>query len=316
MIKRFLQVKKITLFLFADPSSHQKRNLQLTPAPLLSYFQGYHDPAYKQRRVDIAQLAREHTVGHPIPRVEYTQEEATVWAAVVQELQPLYNRHACGAFLRTLPMFNLSPTTVPQLEDVSAILKKTTGWQVRPTAGLLHPRDFLAGLAFKCFHSTQYIRHSSNPSYTPEPDLVHEVLGHVPMLADPAFCDLVHQIGIASLGADDATIWHLTKVYWYTVEFGLVREGGEVKAFGAGVLSSFGEMQNMAQGDVELLPFDPFAKLPKMNYKDGFQKRYFVLDSFEDGAARLKEYCKHVRQQLPHEVRAEVEEVIAQSCGV
>jgi phenylalanine-4-hydroxylase len=76
----------------------------------------------------------------------------------------------------------------------------------------MHPRDFLAGLAFRYFHSTQYMRHASKPMYTPEPDVVHELIGHVPMLADPAYCDMVQAIGQASLGADEKTIWHLTKV--------------------------------------------------------------------------------------------------------
>lgn len=130
----------------------------------------------------------------------------------MRELSSLYPAHACQQFLRSWELFGFSPDEVPQLEDLSGVLRRATGWQIRPVAGLLHPRDFLAGLAFKAFHSTQYMRHPSRPSYTPEPDVVHELLGHVPMLADPAFCDLAHTIGVASLGADEKTIWHLTKV--------------------------------------------------------------------------------------------------------
>jgi hypothetical protein len=91
-----------------------------------------------------------------------------------------------------------------------------------------------------------------------------QLIGHVPMLADPDFARMVQAIGVASLGAEEKTIWHLTKVYWYTVEFGVVREGGAVKAFGAGVLSSYGELDWMARGGAELAPFDPYAKQPKM----------------------------------------------------
>ena len=130
------------------------------------------------------------------------------------------------------------------------------------------------------------------------------------MLADPGFCDLVHHIGIASLGADDKTIWKLTKIYWYTVEFGVIKEYGDIKAFGAGVLSSYGEMQHMASGEPIFEPFDPFAKLPPMSYKDGYQKRYFVLESFADGAARIKEYCEHVHAGLAPEVKAAVQDVL------
>eukprot|EP00891_Asterochloris_glomerata_P001106 jgi/Astpho2/1106/fgenesh1_pm.00020_%23_3_t len=255
---------------------------------------GFQDPGYKRRRMEIANLARDHEVGDPIPRIDYTPEERQTWATVLQELTRLYPTHACNEFLSNWPKFDFKEDEVPQLEDMSRILKQHTGWQIRPVAGLLHPRDFLNGLAFKTFHSTQYMRHHSKPSYTPEPDLCHELLGHVPMLADPEYCDLAHNIGIASLGADEKQIWHLTKIYWYTVEFGVVREDGEIKAFGAGVLSSFAELAHMRSGRVDFQPFNPFVPQPKMRYKDGCQNQLFVLDSFHDGADKLHKYCESI----------------------
>jgi phenylalanine-4-hydroxylase len=244
--------------------------------------------------------------GEPIPRVNYTPEETVVWSTVLRQLSALHPRLACSHFLNAAPLFSFAHDAVPQLQDLSAVLSSHTGWRVRPVAGLLHPRDFLAGLAFRTFHSTQFLRHPSSPGYTPEPDLIHEAIGHVPLLANPAFSDLVQAIGLASLAADDAQIWHLTKCYWYTVEFGVVMEGGKPKAFGAGLLSSYAEMENLAAGKAELLRFDPFSKLPPISYKDGCQGRYYYLESFEAGAARLQSYCDHLQARLPDEAKNQI----------
>lgn len=224
----------------------------------------------------------------------------------MRELRDLFPKHACQEFLEAWEGLGFSEDEVPQLQDVSDFLQAASGWQIRPVAGLLHPRDFLNGLGFRTFHSTQYMRHGADPSWTPEPDVVHELIGHVPMLAQPAFCGLAHAIGLASLGADEAQIWHLTKCYWYTVEFGVVREGGAVKAFGAGVLSSYGEMENMCSNRATLRPFDPFKKQPKMSYNEGYQKEYAVLESFDDGARRLREYCQTLQVNLSDELKQAV----------
>ena len=132
---------------------------------------GYHDPAYKARRQFIANLAKEHEVGGLITDVEYSPEETAVWTQTYRKLKPLLEQYACREYLELLDKCNFREECVPQLQDMADIIHAQTGWSIRPTAGLLSPRSFLNGLAFKTFHSTQYIRHPSQPGYTPEPGM-------------------------------------------------------------------------------------------------------------------------------------------------
>lgn len=117
-------------------------------------------------------------------------------------------------------------------------------------------REFLNGLAFKVFHSTQYIRHHSNPEYTPEPDIIHELMGHAPMFANQEFSDFSQLIGLASLGCPERYLPRLATIYWFTVEFGMCLENGQKKGYGAGVLSSFGEMEWALSDGPKFYPLD------------------------------------------------------------
>jgi len=260
---------------------------------------GFHDQDYKRRRQSISDSARLHQMGTVIPHLEYQDQEVECWAHVLNNLQELFPKYACREYLSAFSLCGFSPYQVPQLEDMSSLLQRHTGWAIRPVAGLLHPRSFLNGLAFKIFHSTQYIRHHGSPMYTPEPDICHELIGHVPMLLNPDYSALVHAIGIASLGADEKQIWHLTRVYWYTVEFGVVFEADVPKAFGAGILSSFGELEHCGKSNAEIRMLDPYAKLPKMSYKDGYQTVYFALKSFKAGSDLLKEFSNEMKSRMP-----------------
>jgi phenylalanine-4-hydroxylase len=216
---------------------------------------GFRDPVYRQRRNQIARIALEYRVGQPVPRVDYAPEEHAVWRKVWQELTPLHERHACRQYLDSLERLALDRTRIPQLADINRHLQPQTGFQMIPVAGLVSSRVFLSNLAKGNFLSTQYIRHASQPLYTPEPDVVHELVGHAGTLFDPTLAGLNRMFGGAAASVDDQVLSELERVYWYTMEFGLIEQGGQVRAYGAGLLSSFGELERFAAADIR--PFDP-----------------------------------------------------------
>lgn len=142
---------------------------------------GFHDPVYRKRRTELANIANSFAHGDEVPFIQYTPEEISTWGTVYAKLKSLQDRYACPEYLKILPLMEkhcgYSENNIPQARDISNFLYAKTGFQLRPVAGLLSSRDFLNGLAFRTFFSTQYIRHHSKPLYTPEPDICHELLG-------------------------------------------------------------------------------------------------------------------------------------------
>lgn len=215
---------------------------------------GFADRSYRARRNAIAALAAAYVPGQPIPAAEYTPAEHEVWRIVSRELEIKHRKYAVGAYLEGKERLGLPAERVPQLQEVSDRLEPLTGFRYLPAAGLVPLRDFYGTLADSRFHSTQYIRHHTVPLYTPEPDVVHEVIGHANALANERFAALYRLAGQAARRVESAgALEFISKTFWFTMEFGVMAEHGETKAYGAGILSSYGEIEEFRGMDIRPL---------------------------------------------------------------
>src|SRR3954463_14190806 len=213
------------------------------PVHLADDHPGAGDPAYRARRNEIAAVALAWRPEDPLPRIDYSDVENDVWRTVCRELAPKHARYAVREFRDAVDRVRLPRDRVPQLDEVTARVAPLSGWRYVPAAGLVPLREFYGSLEQRIFHSTQYLRHPDVPLYTPEPDVIHEGIGHGPLLATPTFGDLHRRAGEATNRlADDDNVAFLSRVFWFSLEFGVVVEDGELRAYGAGILSSYGEI--------------------------------------------------------------------------
>jgi phenylalanine-4-hydroxylase len=205
---------------------------------------GANDPDYRRRRNEIAAAALAWMPGTPAPKVDYTDAEHEVWRTVCGELAVKHERYAVREYCEAKASVAMPTDAIPGLDEISALLTPLGGWSYVPAAGLVPLEEFYGALADRRFHSTQYVRHPAVPLYTPEPDIIHEVIGHGHLLATPTFGELHRLAGIAARRVTDAdNLRFLSRVFWFSLEFGVVVEDGELRAYGAGILSSYGEIE-------------------------------------------------------------------------
>lgn len=243
---------------------------------------GAKDLAYRARRDEIAALTQSSRLSGAVPPViHYTAEEDATWRTVNRNLRPLHADLASRFYLKSRDLLPISTQEIPQLEALGRALREFEGFSIGAVEGLVDGRTFLGAFDSGKILCTQYIRHASRPEYTPEPDIVHEVLGHVPMFTDPDFVAYSRLIGQAALKATPEQLVLLDRLYWFTIEFGLIQEERDVKVYGAGLLSSFGEMQHCLGGEVDRRPFNLEEVLDSDYEYSQMQGKLFVIDSFQ-----------------------------------
>ena len=250
---------------------------------------GFRDAAYRARRNEIAHIAQNYRPGTRVPDAPYTQAEHELWRDIRAALAEAHAAHACAEYLAAARRLALPRERIPQLSEVSARVETISGFRLEPVAGLVEPRVFLESLAAGVFLCAQYIRHHSTPHYTPEPDVVHELLGHAVWLASERMAELNRLFGEAVRRTrDDEAFERLARLYWFTIEFGVLREGGEVKAYGTGLLSSAGELAAMHDADLRPLDLEVASRLDFDPTK--YQPVLFCADSFAAMYDALRDY--------------------------
>lgn len=220
------------------------------------------------------------------PLEQYGQVDHAVWNQLYARQSALLQGRACDAFVAGLAKIELSADRVPSFADVNRQLKPATGWEIVAVPGLVPDRVFFEHLANRRFPVTWWMRRPDQLDYLQEPDCFHDLFGHVPLLINPVFADYMHAYGRAALAvADDPqALARLARLYWYTVEFGLIRDErgtNGLSIYGAGIVSSKGEsLYSLESAAPNRLGFD-LERVMRTKYRiDTFQKTYFVIDDF------------------------------------
>jgi len=214
---------------------------------------------------------------------DYSAEESQVWHDLITRQTPIVQNRACDEYLEGLQLLNLPLDRIPQCPEVSAVLRKTTGWQLEPVPSLIPSETFFELLANKKFPAATFIRRREELDYLQEPDIFHEIFGHCPLLTNHALADFTCKYGMLSLKATPEERDMLARLYWFTVEFGLIKTQQGLRTYGGGILSSKAETPYCIESDIPLRkPFDviDIMRTPYLIYI--LQPVYFVIDSFDD----------------------------------
>ena len=252
---------------------------------------GLNDQRYLDRRRNFHKLVKEG-----FNEITYTDYENELWCIIYIKLKEIHNKYACKSYLDNFKLLEenniFTHNKIPQLKEINDFLYSRTKFTLKPVNGLISSREFLNSLAKREFNCTLYIRHESKPFYTPEPDIVHEFLGHVPLFADEDFAELSEKIGKASLGMNEEELLKLTRFYWFTIEFGLCEEDSKTKVYGAGILSSIGEMEYSVGKKATVREFKVKDIIEQDYPVTTYQPVYYKVSTFEEAKRQLLDFVK------------------------
>ncbi|GEA11760.1 phenylalanine 4-monooxygenase [Alteromonas sp. KUL49] len=213
--------------------------------------------------------------------IHWTNEENAIWSALYERQLPLVEARACKEYMDGLALLDLSKDKVPQLPDIDKVLLAQTGWKTAEVPALISFGEFFQLLANKEFPVATFIRRQQDFDYLQEPDIFHEVFGHCPLLTNPAFAHFTHVYGKLGLNASPEDRVYLARLYWFTVEFGLVKVAGETKIYGGGILSSPGETKYALDSkEAQREPLEPLNALRTPYRIDIMQPLYYILPEF------------------------------------
>jgi phenylalanine-4-hydroxylase len=220
----------------------------------------------------------------------YTDEQHNVWAELLGRMLPELERHAAREYLDGFEIIGLQRDHLPNLASISARLSPRTGWTSTPVSGFLPAPVFFEMLASRLFPTTIWLRKRNSLEYTPEPDIFHDVFGHVPMHAHPVFADFLAHYGRVCSRVENADVLEkLGRLFWYTVEFGLIRERNGIKIYGSGLISSHGECRNVMEGHCAVHDFSLREVLNTPVKVDELHKLLFAVSSFDQIFEAMRE---------------------------
>ncbi len=226
---------------------------------------------------------------------DYPESDQESWRFLFDRQMKFLPGRACEEYLEGSKRLNFTPDKIPALKDLSHVFYKTTGWKIARVPGLIHEQDFFKMLQRKVFPSTDYIRGKEELDYTPAPDLFHDMFGHMPLLTDTNFASFYQMFGEAALNAQGENRKKLETFHWFTVEFGLIRKPEGMRIYGAGIISSLGEIQHALSNEVEVIDFDPERIVNQAYDVWHLQPVLFAIDSFEQLENGFKDWTKKLK---------------------